>query len=150
MSAKEQGGCGVGMLMWGLTLRSGWGVKKDEKKAFKWIKRAAESAVGDLESTRGGMEATAVKSELILAIYEVAQCFFHGWGVAKDQKMAVSYYQVAARLGDPDAQQELGYCLANGKGCKKDRKEAAKWYRAAVAQGASDVGMAWIYKEKFQ
>ena len=25
----------------------------------------------------------------MLAIYEVGQCFFHGWGVAKDQKMAV-------------------------------------------------------------
>ena len=25
----------------------------------------------------------------MLAIYEVGQCFFQGWGVAKDQKMAV-------------------------------------------------------------
>jgi TPR repeat protein len=44
-----------------------------------------------------------------------------------------SYFQVAARLGDMDAQQELAYCLANGKGCKKNLKEAAKWYRAAVS-----------------
>ena len=43
-----------------------------------------------------------------------------------------SYFQLAAKLGDPDAQQDLAFCLANGKGCKKDRKEAAKWYRAAV------------------
>ena len=42
------------------------------------------------------------------------------------------YYRVAARLGDPDAQQELAFCLLNGKGCKKDKKESAKWYRAAV------------------
>jgi len=87
----------------------------------------------------------------VLAIYEVGQCFFQGWGVSKDQKMAVvsvpmerlnlskktevmiqSYYTVAARLGDADAQCDLAFCLANGKGCKKDRKEAAKWYRAAV------------------
>jgi TPR repeat protein len=80
-----------------------------------------------------------------------------------------SYFQVAARLGDADAQQELGFCLANGKGCKKDRKQAAKWYRAAVRlsshyclansmlnfmlqaeQGASTVGLAWIYKEKYR
>ena len=78
-----------------------------------------------------------------------------------------SYYAAAARLGDPDAQNDLAFCFANGKGCKKDRKEAAKWYRAAVcvyhqvfrcstcdtylpgSQGASDVGLAWIYKEKF-
>jgi len=72
---------------------------------------------------------------------------------------------VAAKLGDADAQNDLAFCLANGRGCKKDRKEAAKWYRAAVsvdyphssptlssakvAQGVSDVGLAWIYKEKF-
>jgi len=46
-----------------------------------------------------------------------------------------SYFKVAARLGDIDAQQELGFCYANGKGCKKDLKEAAKWYRAAVSLG---------------
>ncbi|KAG6875450.1 hypothetical protein C0992_003796, partial [Termitomyces sp. T32_za158] len=151
-SAKEDGGCGVGMLMWGLTLRHGWGCEKNEKVAFKWLQRAAESAVDDLENARigGGVDSTAIQSELVLAIYEVGQCFFQGWGVAKDQKMAVSYYTVAARLGDPDAQSDLAFCLVNGKGCKKDRKEAAKWYRAAVAQGASDVGLAWIYKEKFQ
>ncbi|KAF8060912.1 HCP-like protein [Lyophyllum atratum] len=151
-SAKEDGGCGVGMLMWGLTLRHGWGCEKNEKIGFKWLSRAAESAVGDLEHARIGatVDSAVVQTELVLAIYEVGQCFFQGWGVVKDQKMAVSYYTVAARLGDPDAQSDLAFCLANGKGCKKDRKEAAKWYRAAVAQGQSDIGLAWIYKEKFQ
>ncbi|KAG2132407.1 hypothetical protein DEU56DRAFT_446630 [Suillus clintonianus] len=149
-SAKEEGGCGIGMLLWGLTLRHGWGCEKNEKSAFKWLTKAAESAVDDLGKARQGLDVTAVRSELVLAIYEVGQCFFHGWGVAKDHKMAVSYYRVAANLGDGDAQEDLGFCLANGKGCKKDKKEAAKWYRAAVAQGASDVGMAWIYKDKYK
>jgi len=150
-SAKESGGCGIGMLMWGLALRHGWGCEKNEKFAFKWLTRAAESAVEDLEYTRaGGINSNAVQTELVLAIYEVGQCFFQGWGVAKDQMMAVSYYTVAARLGDPDAQSDLAFCLANGKGCKRDRREAAKWYRAAVAQGQSDIGLAWIYKEKYQ
>ncbi|KAL0065712.1 hypothetical protein AAF712_007353 [Marasmius tenuissimus] len=153
-SATEDGGCGAGMLMYGLTLRHGWGCEKNEKTGFKWLRKAAENAVVDLESARKeggvGIDKGAVRAELIIAIYEVGQCFFHGWGVSKDQKMAVSYYRVAARLGDADAQNDLGFCLANGKGCKKDRKEAAKWYRAAVAQGQSDVGLAWIHKEKFQ
>ncbi|KAI5823418.1 hypothetical protein K523DRAFT_255201, partial [Schizophyllum commune Tattone D] len=81
---------------------------------------------------------------------QVGQCFFHGWGVPKDMKMGVQYYTVAARLGDADAQADLGFCLANGKGCKKDRRAAARWYRAAVSQGASDIGLAWIYKDKYQ
>ncbi|OCH84694.1 hypothetical protein OBBRIDRAFT_798871 [Obba rivulosa] len=149
-SATLDGGCGVGMLMWGLTQRHGWGCAKSEKTGFKWLRRAAEVAVGDLEHARTGENTALIRSELVLAIYEVGQSFFRGWGVEKDKKMAVSYFRVAARLGDPDAQQELAFCLANGKGCKKDKKEAAKWYRAAVAQGASEIGLAWIYKEKYQ
>ncbi|KAJ6539503.1 hypothetical protein B0H19DRAFT_1179368 [Mycena capillaripes] len=151
-AATLDGGCGVGMLMWGLALRHGWGCTKNEKQGFKWLRRAAESAVSDLESARkgGAIDEGAVQTELVLAIYEVGQCFFHGWGIPKDQKMGVSYYAVAARMGDADAQMDLAFCLANGKGAKKDRKEAAKWYRAAVKQGQSDIGLAWIYKEKFQ
>ncbi|KAF8196904.1 hypothetical protein K438DRAFT_1585443 [Mycena galopus ATCC 62051] len=151
-AATLNGGCGVGMLMWGLALRHGWGCTKNEKQGFKWLRRAAESAVSDLESARtgGAIDQGAVQTELVLAIYEVGQCFFHGWGIGKDQKMGVSYYAVAARMGDADAQMDLGFCLANGKGTKKDRKEAAKWYRAAVKQGQSAVGLQWIYKEKLQ
>ncbi|KAH9855849.1 HCP-like protein [Lenzites betulinus] len=138
------------MLMWGLAQRHGWGCAKSEVAGFRWLRRAAELAVTDLEKGRQGMDMGAVRSELVLAIYEVGQSFFHGWGIEKDKTMAVQYFRVAARLGDPDAQQELGFCLLNGKGCKKDKREAAKWYRAAVAQGVSDIGLAWIYKDKYQ
>ena len=88
-SAKTPGGSGVGMLMWGLTLRHGWGCPKDEVLGFSWLRRAAEAAVGDLERARTGIDASAVRGELVLAIYEVGQCFFQGWGVKKDQKMAM-------------------------------------------------------------
>ncbi|KAG8878073.1 hypothetical protein FRC20_009358 [Serendipita sp. 405] len=157
-AATLHGGCGVGMLMWGLSLRHAWGVEKDERAAFWWLKRAAGCAVEDMERTRNlksgagadtERDRKAVQSELVLAVYEVGQCFFHGWGVEVDKKLAVSYFQVAARLGDVDAQLELGFCYANGKGCKKDLKESARWYRAATAQGASPVGLAWIYKPKY-
>ncbi|KAL5490089.1 hypothetical protein ACEPAI_4922 [Sanghuangporus weigelae] len=146
-SATLEGASGAGMLMWGLSLRHGWGVPKDEPRAFKWLKRAAEHAVVDLQQGRDGRD--AVKKELVLAVYEVGQCFFQGWGVPKDKAMGVSYFQTAAQLGDPDAQQDLAFCLANGKGCKKDKKAAAKWYRAAAEQGASTVGLAWIHKPKY-
>jgi hypothetical protein len=88
-SARTPGGSGVGMLMWGLTLRHGWGCAKDESLGFSWLRRAAEAAVGDLERARAGLDLSAVRGELVLAIYEVGQCFFQGWGVKKDQKMAV-------------------------------------------------------------
>lgn len=46
---KDDEGSAVGMLMWGLSLRHGWGVAKDEPQAFKWLKAAAEHAVVDLQ-----------------------------------------------------------------------------------------------------
>lgn len=60
-AATLGGGCGFGMLMWGLTLRHGWGVKKDERMGFAWVKQAADAAVGDLEATVEGVEADAVR-----------------------------------------------------------------------------------------
>ena len=60
-SATLNGGCAVGMLMWGLALRHGWGVPKDEQRAFKWLKRAAEHAVVDLQAGGGNVEKDAVK-----------------------------------------------------------------------------------------
>lgn len=88
-AATENGGCGVGMLMWGLSLRHAWGTEKDERAAFGWLRKAADAAVTDLERAKEKGERNAVKSELVLAIYEVGQCFFHGWGVETDKKMAV-------------------------------------------------------------
>jgi hypothetical protein len=60
-AATIDGGCGTGMLMWGLTLRHAWGTPKDEKAAFRWLRRAAEAAVGDLEAARNGVDQKAVK-----------------------------------------------------------------------------------------
>lgn len=60
-SATLNGGCGFGMLMWGLSLRHGWGVKRDEKIGFAWVRQAADAAVGDLEGAVNGVEVDAVK-----------------------------------------------------------------------------------------
>ena len=67
-SANERGGCGVGMLMYGLTLRHGWGCRKNEKAGFKWLMKAAESAVGDLERVRasGGQADVGVVQVCVL------------------------------------------------------------------------------------
>ena len=43
-SATLGGGCGVGMLMWGLAQRHGWGCEKNEQAGFRWLRRAAELA----------------------------------------------------------------------------------------------------------
>lgn len=60
-SATMNGGCAVGMLMWGLSLRHGWGTEKDEQRAFKWLKRAAEHAVVDLQQGKSKLGRDAIK-----------------------------------------------------------------------------------------
>lgn len=63
----------------------------------------------------------AAKGELVLAIYELANSFRHGWGVGKDPVAARSYYETAANLGDTDAMNEVARCYEEGLGGKKDR-----------------------------
>ena len=64
-SAKEAGGCGVGMVMWGLSLRHGWGCEKDEARGFSWLQKAAEGAITDLKSSRkGGLDTCGVQVRL--------------------------------------------------------------------------------------
>jgi hypothetical protein len=63
----------------------------------------------------------AAKGELVLAIFELANCFRNGWGVAKDPVAARQYYETAANLGDTDAMNEAAWCYLEGFGGKKDR-----------------------------
>lgn len=55
-SAKRNGGCGAGMLMYGLALRHGWGVQVNAPLGFQYLQKAAESVVEDLDrAVSGGM-----------------------------------------------------------------------------------------------
>lgn len=63
----------------------------------------------------------AAKGELVLAMYELANCFRNGWGIKKDPVAAKQYYETAANLGDTDAMNEVAWCYLEGFGCKKDK-----------------------------
>jgi len=65
---------------YGLALRSGWGVVKDERQAFDFLQRAADSASLGTQTEVG---TAVVGSEVVVAILEVGQCFLHGWGCKK-------------------------------------------------------------------
>ncbi|GAA6056529.1 hypothetical protein JCM3770_006862 [Rhodotorula araucariae] len=156
-SARKDGGCGAGMLMYGLTLRHGWGCQVNAPLGFRFLQMAAETVVADLDRVVFGgrslseaeANTRAAKSELVLALHEIGASYRFGWGVEKSKKLAVAYFKLAADLGDVDAQQDLAFSYANGKGCKKDLKAAARYYRLAIAQGASDFGLSWVYKDKY-
>lgn len=63
----------------------------------------------------------AAKGELVLAIFELANCFRNGWGVSKDPAAARQYYETAANLGDTDAMDQVAWCYLEGFGGKKDK-----------------------------
>lgn len=72
-----------------------------------------------------------------MALRQQGIAYEHGEGVAKDLSMAVIFYCQAARLGDPEAQFNLGWMYANGRGVERDDATAAYLVRAAAEQGVA-------------
>ncbi|KAI9490597.1 hypothetical protein BDB00DRAFT_916104 [Zychaea mexicana] len=152
IAAKE--GSPIGMLLYGLSLRHGWGCRANSTLAFQYLQKAAEHAVDGLQkSSEGKTKMDALlqsrKGELVLAIYELGVSFDQGWGTARSRETAFYYFKIAAQLGDADAQNEVGRCYYDGYGTKKDVYQAAKYYRLAAAQGRGLMGNSWIYKSKY-
>ena len=188
----------MGIFLYAITLRHGWGVEKDEEEAVRLLQVAANQSTGHVaqqslylqrlgrkrtilmqQSSKdkltypsngssaliGGREQqqrairrlelqTEVKqkasiTEVVMAIFELAMSFKMGWGVPKNKVTAVYYLNMAAELGDPDAQVELGECYFRGDGIKANKKMAAHWFRKAEKQGVRLVQMQWIWKDKY-
>ncbi|KAG0166598.1 hypothetical protein DFQ28_006969 [Apophysomyces sp. BC1034] len=139
----------MAMFLYGVSLRHGWGCKRNEHLAFQYLQKAAEHAVMDLNNFSNAVNTSASKGELIMAIYELGVSFRHGWGCKKNKETAVYFFKIAADLGDADAQNDLGHCYYHGHGVKKDLYMAAKYYRMADKQGHSIMGNSWIHKSKY-
>lgn len=83
---------------------------------------ASNSAAVESQALSSGVKKGGeAKGELVLAMYELANCFRHGWGVDKDPVAARSFYETAANLGDVDAMNEAARCYEDGFGGKKDK-----------------------------
>lgn len=69
---------------------------------MNYLSAAASNAatVENLALQAGLKKGGAAKGELVLAIFELANCFRHGWGIPKDAVAAKQYYETAANLGD--------------------------------------------------
>ncbi|KAK2741921.1 hypothetical protein FQN57_005480 [Myotisia sp. PD_48] len=113
----------LSQVLYGLALRHGWGCQPNPEEAVKYLSAAAaNSASIEEQALQAGMKkGGAAKGELILAIFELANCFRHGWGVKKDPVAARHYYETAANLGDTDAMNEAAWCFLEGFGGKKDK-----------------------------
>jgi len=147
---KKKSGNVMAQVMYGLALRHGWGCEKDEAHGLDWLRIAARGSAGGLlpllhlttptvpfssssekentdptetipldSSTK--LQMTNIKNELVLAIFELANCYRYGWGTPKDPPTARTYYEAAANLKDVDALEEVGWCYLEGFGGKKDK-----------------------------
>ncbi|RMZ79796.1 hypothetical protein DV738_g3220, partial [Chaetothyriales sp. CBS 135597] len=111
-AALAERGNVLSQVLYGLSLRHGWGCSPDPEKAITYLSSAASnSAEIERQALAAGMKkGGAAKGELVLAIFELANCFRYGWGCAVDKVAARQYYETAANLGDTDAMGEAA-CL---------------------------------------
>lgn len=65
------------------------------------------------------------------AQYSLGNCYFYGFGVAKDQREAVKWLRKAAEQGHASAQNDLGHCYYSGAGVERNQAEAEKWWKKA-------------------
>ena len=81
--------------------------------------------------------------------YWLAQSYYFGDGVQKNEEKAAALYQHAAGQGHPEAQYMLSVCCRNGKGLAQDHAQAAKLLRKAAEQGSTsaqyDLALAYKY-----
>ncbi|KXL47948.1 MAG: hypothetical protein FE78DRAFT_142982 [Acidomyces sp. 'richmondensis'] len=141
----------LAQVLYGLALRHGWGVPPEPEKAIRYLSLAASNSASiEEQALESGMKkGGAAKGELVLAIFELANCFRHGWGVKKDPPAARQYYETAANLGDTDAMEEAAWCYLEGFGGGKDKFKAAQYLRLAEEKGSKSVGNSWIWKDKY-
>ncbi|KYK53967.1 Protein DSF2 [Drechmeria coniospora] len=141
----------LSQVLYGLALRHGWGCEADPEAALYYLSAGASNAAAVEETAlRAGIESGgAGKGELVLAIFELANSFRHGWGLPRDAFAAKQYYETAANLGDVDAMNEVAWCYLEGFGCDKNRFVAAKYYRMAESAGSQTMGNSWIWKKKY-
>lgn len=66
--------------------RHGWGCAPDPEGAVKFLSAAASNSasIEQMALQAGMKKGGAAKGELVLAIFELANCFRHGWGINKD------------------------------------------------------------------
>jgi TPR repeat protein len=81
-------------------IRHGWGCTPNPTEAVQYLSAAASNAasIEDLALQAGMKKGGAAKGELVLAIFELANCFRHGWGIPVD-KLAAKQVRPLKGLG---------------------------------------------------
>ncbi|KAL1604084.1 hypothetical protein SLS60_005676 [Paraconiothyrium brasiliense] len=135
----------LSQVLYGLALRHGWGCEPDMSQAVRYLSVAASNSaeVERLALQAGMKKGGAAKGELVIAMFELGNCFRYAWGTKKDPVAAKQYYETAANLGDTDAMNEVAWCYLEGFGTKKDKFKAAQFLRLAESKGSKTIGNTW-------
>lgn len=94
----------------------GPGVERNDKAAFQWYLKAAESGDSNGEAMAG-------------------MCYEKGLGVGQDLAAAVSWYRKSADHGNVLGQMLVGWAYEAGKGVQTNETEAEKWLAKAAESG---------------
>ena len=72
-----------------------------------------------------------------------------GWGVVKDDRLALVYYEKAAKQGHVVSQYNTGNCYDKGQGCDQNYERAAEWFEKAARAGHAYAmaGLGLLYDE---
>lgn len=135
----------LSLFIWLTSPSHGWGIPPNPSNAVSYLSLAARNsaAIESVALDAGLKKGGAAKGELVLAIYELANCYRMGLGVARDPVAARRYFETAARLGDLDAMEQTARCYEEGIGGKKNKFAAARYYRLAEQGGHNIVGNSW-------
>lgn len=98
-----------------LLLLDGHGGAQDQAQAFEYLKAAAQQDS--------------------LALTHLARCYEQGLGVVVDLSRALSLYQQAIALGEPEAYFHMGRLYAQGHGVVRNIDQALEWLEQAQHLG---------------
>jgi TPR repeat protein len=81
------------------------------------------------------------------AQFRLGALYAEGKGVARDDKIALGWFEKSAEQGDAMAQYDAGASYAAGVGAPRDDVMAAKWFRRSADQGMAyaQLNLALLY-----
>jgi uncharacterized protein len=105
---------------------------------------AVAASDADLPEIRAAAQHGHVHDQIALGA-----AYLSGHGVQQDLKLAAYWYEKAAGLGDPLAENEIGYFYEMGIGVSPNPARSVHWYQLAASAGSLDakvnLGIAYLW-----
>ncbi|KAJ0387164.1 hypothetical protein COL922a_002776 [Colletotrichum nupharicola] len=140
----------LSQFLYGLALRHGWGCEPNPEGAIKYLSAAASNAaaVEQMALKAGLKKGGAAKGELVLAIFELANSFRHGWGTKTDP-IAAKQVGFPGRIVARGGRKKTCRVAIMTEGARADIQ--LQYYETAANLGDTDAmnEVAWCYLEGF-